>query len=55
MQNFGYDPLAVAVIGDGSFTGGMVYEALNNGGRSDAKQIIILNDNNEFVCFEDKD
>lgn len=35
----------VSVIGDGSFTGGMVYEALNNGGRSDAKQIIILNDN----------
>ncbi len=35
----------ITVIGDGSFTGGMVYEALNNGGRSDAKQIIILNDN----------
>ncbi len=35
----------VTVIGDGSFTGGMVYEALNNGGRSEAKQIIILNDN----------
>ncbi len=35
----------VTVIGDGSFTGGMVYEALNNGGRSDAKQIIVLNDN----------
>ena len=35
----------VTIIGDGSFTGGMVYEALNNGGRSEAKQIIILNDN----------
>ncbi len=35
----------VTVIGDGSFTGGMVYEALNNGGRTKAKQIIILNDN----------
>ncbi len=35
----------VSVIGDGSFTGGMVYEALNNGGRSKAKQIIVLNDN----------
>ena len=35
----------VTVIGDGSFTGGMVYEALNNGGRTNAKQIIILNDN----------
>lgn len=35
----------VSVIGDGSFTGGMVYEALNNGGRSKAKHIVILNDN----------
>ncbi len=35
----------ISVIGDGSFTGGMVYEALNNGGRTDAKHIIILNDN----------
>ncbi len=35
----------VSVIGDGSFTGGMVYEALNNGGRTGAKHIIILNDN----------
>ena len=35
----------VTVIGDGSFTGGMVYEALNNGGRSKTKHIIILNDN----------
>ena len=35
----------ISVIGDGSFTGGMVYEALNNGGRSRTKHIIILNDN----------
>ena len=35
----------ISLIGDGSFTGGMVYEALNNGGRSKTKQIIILNDN----------
>ncbi|MBE6774757.1 MAG: 1-deoxy-D-xylulose-5-phosphate synthase [Ruminococcaceae bacterium] len=39
------DNYVITVIGDGSFTGGMVYEALNNGGRSEAKQIIILNDN----------
>ena len=39
------DGYVVSVIGDGSFTGGMVYEALNNGGRSKAKQIIVLNDN----------
>ena len=39
------DNYTVTVIGDGSFTGGMVYEALNNGGRSKTKHIIILNDN----------
>ena len=39
------DSFVVSVIGDGSFTGGMVYEALNNGGRTKARQIIILNDN----------
>ncbi len=41
----GNDSHVITVIGDGSFTGGMVYEALNNGGRTNAKQIIILNDN----------
>ncbi len=39
------DNYTVAVIGDGSFTGGLVYEALNNAGRTDTKLIIILNDN----------
>ncbi|MFI3140922.1 MAG: 1-deoxy-D-xylulose-5-phosphate synthase [Clostridia bacterium] len=41
----GDENYVISIIGDGSFTGGMVYEALNNGGRSNAKQIIILNDN----------
>ena len=35
----------VAVIGDGSMTGGMAYEALNNLGHSRTKVIIVLNDN----------
>lgn len=35
----------IAVIGDGSFTGGLVYEALNNAGRSKTNLIVILNDN----------
>ena len=35
----------VAVIGDGSMTGGMAYEALNNLGHSKSKVIIVLNDN----------
>lgn len=37
---------AVAVIGDGALTGGLVYEAINNAGRmKDARLVIILNDN----------
>ncbi|MEO6125256.1 MAG: 1-deoxy-D-xylulose-5-phosphate synthase, partial [Ilumatobacteraceae bacterium] len=35
----------VAVIGDGSMTGGMAYEALNNLGHSKQRVIVILNDN----------
>ncbi len=35
----------VAVIGDGSMTGGMAYEALNNLGHSRRKVIVVLNDN----------
>ena len=37
---------AVAVLGDGALTGGLIYEALNNAGHmQDARLIIILNDN----------
>ncbi len=39
------DRRIVAVIGDGSLTGGMAYEGLNNLGNSGADAIIILNDN----------
>ncbi|MUH51488.1 MAG: 1-deoxy-D-xylulose-5-phosphate synthase [Actinobacteria bacterium] len=35
----------VAVIGDGSMTGGMAYEALNNLGHSKQRVIVVLNDN----------
>lgn len=35
----------VAVIGDGSMTGGLAYEALNNAGREKTGLIVILNDN----------
>ena len=35
----------VAVIGDGSMTGGMAYEALNNLGHSNSRVVIVLNDN----------
>ena len=40
---------SVAVIGDGSMTGGMAFEALNNAGASKANTLIILNDNNMAI------
>lgn len=40
----GDDSYTVAVVGDGAFTGGMIYEALNNCADKE-KLIIILNDN----------
>src|SRR5205085_7457977 len=39
------DRRVVAVIGDGSMTGGMAFEALNNIGHSGRKVLIVLNDN----------
>jgi 1-deoxy-D-xylulose-5-phosphate synthase len=39
------DRRVVAVIGDGSLTGGMAFEGLNNLGHSGARAVIILNDN----------
>lgn len=36
---------AVAVVGDGAFTGGMAYEGLNNAGKSDVNLIVVLNIN----------
>ena len=35
----------VAIVGDGSLTGGMAYEALNNLGHSNSRVVIVLNDN----------
>lgn len=39
------DKQHVAVIGDGSMTGGMAFEAMNHAGVSDTNLLIILNDN----------
>ena len=41
----GEDNNVIAVIGDGSMTGGMSFEALNNAGDLHKKMIVILNDN----------
>ncbi len=39
----------VSVIGDGSLTGGMAYEAMNNASRMDTNFMIVLNDNNMSI------
>lgn len=41
----GEDYNVVAVIGDGSMTGGMAFEALNNAGMLHKNMIVVLNDN----------
>ncbi|MBR1968910.1 MAG: 1-deoxy-D-xylulose-5-phosphate synthase [Clostridia bacterium] len=41
----GKDYKVCAVIGDGAFTGGLAFEAINNAGASKTKMMIILNDN----------
>lgn len=45
----GEDSTIVSVIGDGSLTGGMAYEALNNAARIKSNFIIVLNDNNMSI------
>ena len=45
----GEDYKVVSVIGDGSLTGGMAYEALNNASRIRSNFIIVLNDNNMSI------
>jgi len=39
----------VAVIGDGSMTGGLAFEALNHAGFANANLLVILNDNNMAI------
>ena len=46
----GEDNEVVAVIGDGSMTGGMAYEALNNAGDLQKKLIVVLNDNEMSIA-----
>ena len=45
----GQNNTIVSVIGDGSLTGGMAYEALNNASRLETNFIIVLNDNNMSI------
>ncbi len=40
----------VAVIGDGSMSAGMAYEAMNNAGAMDSRLIVVLNDNDMSIA-----
>lgn len=45
----GGDNTIVSVIGDGSMTGGMAYEAMNNAAMLKTNFIIVVNDNNQSI------
>ena len=44
------DNHVVAVIGDGSLSAGMAYEAMNNAGSMDSRLVVILNDNDMSIA-----
>ena len=44
-----HDRQVVAIIGDGSLTGGLAYEGLNNAGIENTNLLVILNDNNMAI------
>ncbi|WP_203073317.1 1-deoxy-D-xylulose-5-phosphate synthase [Falsiroseomonas ponticola] len=46
----GDDRQVIAVIGDGSMSAGMAYEAMNNAGAAKARLIVILNDNDMSIA-----
>ncbi|MGG5886407.1 1-deoxy-D-xylulose-5-phosphate synthase [Falsiroseomonas sp. HC035] len=46
----GDDRHVIAVIGDGSMSAGMAYEAMNNAGAAKARLIVILNDNDMSIA-----
>lgn len=45
----GADNNIISVIGDGSMSAGMAFEAMNNAGAKDARLIVILNDNDMSI------
>ncbi|GHT47124.1 1-deoxy-D-xylulose-5-phosphate synthase [Planctomycetales bacterium] len=45
-----HEQYSVAVIGDGAFTSGTVYEALNHAGGMRKNMTVILNDNKMSIC-----
>ena len=49
LKDYPEDRQVISVIGDGSITGGLAYEGLNNGGAFKKKFLVILNDNNMSI------
>ncbi len=49
-DNRGDDSHVIAVIGDGSMSAGMAYEAMNNAAHSTKRLIVILNDNDMSIA-----
>src|ERR1700748_3114083 len=46
----GGDNNVIAVIGDGSMSAGMAYEAMNNAGASKSRLVVILNDTDRWIA-----
>ena len=46
----GRDNHSIAVIGDGSMTAGMAYEAMNNAGSMASRLLVVLNDNDMSIA-----
>lgn len=49
-RHLGKETTSIAVIGDGSMSGGMAYEGLNNAGHLGSKMVVILNDNDMSIA-----
>ena len=49
-QLMGRDNYSVAVIGDGAFPSGIVFEAINNASELKSKMLVVLNDNEMSIC-----
>ena len=46
----GKDNHVICVIGDGSMSGGMAYEAMNNAGSDGSRLVVVLNDNDMSIA-----
>ncbi len=49
LRQSGQSNLAIAIIGDGSLTGGLAFEAMNNAGHIPAKNLVVIFNDNEMA------